>query len=151
MTSRYQTCECKSTSPPVKDFPHLALLVNNNEEETISELPMCPKQVDEICKESPKRVALYYTTINTEAISADSSPETIWVVGRQEEWEGQVEIWFWDHDYEPVEHHALDSELFPNYYQGLDRFAAYAYHLDESWHAWLMKMELERSSATLHR
>ncbi|KAH7200904.1 hypothetical protein BKA60DRAFT_172424 [Fusarium oxysporum] len=151
MTSRYQTCECKLTSPPVKDFPHLALLVNNNEEETISELPMCPKQVDEICNKSPKRVFLHYTTINTEAISAESAPETIRVIGYQEEWERKVEIWFENNNYEPVEHHTLDSEFFPNCYQGLDRLAAYAYQLDYSRHAWYMKKELERSSATLNR
>ncbi|KAF4342961.1 hypothetical protein FBEOM_3051 [Fusarium beomiforme] len=138
-----RTCaESKSALPPVKDFAHLALLVDHKNETEI-ELPVCQEQVDEICRETPNLVSLLYTTLSAEDISLEASPATVQAIECQREWEKSVEVWFKNNHYVPVEHRTLDSESFHNCYQGVDRFAAYGCRLDRSFDAWYMRMELQ--------
>ncbi|SCO03522.1 uncharacterized protein FFB20_12765 [Fusarium fujikuroi] len=132
----------------MEDWPHFASSVHNGEARMF-ELPTDEEHVDEICAKKSKHVVLGFTTMDIETVP-ESSTETIEAIGYQEEWEKDVELWFRRNNYEPIGHRILDSNSFSGCYQGLERFAAYG-RLDHDKYAWHMRMELENSTATLHR
>ncbi|RBA17922.1 hypothetical protein FPRO05_10940 [Fusarium proliferatum] len=114
ITDNQTYAEVRSVSPVTRDWPHYATSV------VPEEFPTCQEQVDEICSKTSKDVVLYYTTIDAESVP-ESAPVTMETIQYQREWAKDVQLWFKNRHYEPVQHSILDSAPLGNCHQGLER------------------------------